>query len=197
MTQKLWNLGTGLIPEDAVVLDLGCKDGETVSYLRRIGYESYGIDLCPAGSPYLMEGDFCKEQFESESFDVVIAECSISLCQDARTVFRQVHRILKETGIFLCSDIYFSPLPGHCAPELSLNSPAIKQGWQEAMLEEGILPVLFFDETASWKKYYAQQLWDGVHLCSKWGCGSEWEKESRVGYFLMMALRRNEEYGVV
>ena len=197
MTQKLWSLGTGLIPENASILDLGCKDGETVRYLREMGYESYGIDLAPASNPYLLEGDFCEEHFKPGTFDVVMAECSISLCKDARRVFEQVHRILKETGIFLCSDVYFSPLPGHHAPALSFEHPATKQCWQEALLEEGLLPVLFFDETASWKRYYAQQLWDGVHLCSKWGCGSDWEKESRVGYFLMMSLRRNEEYGVV
>ncbi|MEN6463527.1 MAG: DVU_1556 family methyltransferase, partial [Syntrophomonas sp.] len=98
------------------VLDLGCGTGATVNYL----YEKYhitavGIDpsekMIEAAKGNYGYADFFLGKgeelpFEDESFDCVLAECTLSLMDNLDSVIKQVYRILKENGWFVISDVY-------------------------------------------------------------------------------------------
>lgn len=106
---------SGLIPEVAV-LDLGCGCGATVNYLRtKFRMTAVGIDRSEAmlrtatdkyGAAGFLQGDAEALPYASESFEGVFAECTLSLMSHPDMVLQQVHRVLKQNGWFIISDIY-------------------------------------------------------------------------------------------
>lgn len=98
------------------VLDLGCGSGATVAYLmEKHKVRAVGIDpsekllsqakrRCPQAEFILGKGDSLP--FADGSFDVVFAECTLSLMEDIDSVLDKVRRVLKKGGHFVVSDIY-------------------------------------------------------------------------------------------
>jgi len=81
------------------VLCLGARMGEEVIALRELGFEAIGIDLIP-NLPHVIEGDFNKLQFNSESFDIVYTN-SFDHTYDIHIFLSQVYMVLKNDGIFI------------------------------------------------------------------------------------------------
>lgn len=189
MTKSLLSLGKKLIPRHGRILDLGCGEGTTVSYLRSQGYEAIGIDnsLRKGSQEHLMEMDMRELSFSNESFDALIMECSLSVCGDTAYVLKNCRRLLKPKGVILCSDIYFSPKDSANAPKLSLPEPATLDIWFKLMGETGFSIRSFADETAAWKAYYFEQLWKGIDISKEWNCCENHLKGSNPGYFLLVA----------
>lgn len=98
------------------ILDLGCGMGATIGFL----YENYkikgvGIDpsekllgmakeVCPFADFVTGTGDFLP--FPDESFDFVLAECTLSLMNDIGMTLSEVRRVLKNGGFFVVTDVY-------------------------------------------------------------------------------------------
>ena len=99
-----------------IVLDLGCGRGATVNYL----YEQQGITavgLDPSEKlleearrdfPYaeLICGTGESLPFSDAYFNCVFAECTLSLMDDLDEVLKQTHRVLKDKGWFVITDVY-------------------------------------------------------------------------------------------
>lgn len=99
------------------VLDLGCGAGGTVSKLRARGVEAVGIDFSPAMieaarsehglKNYVTCAEATELPFESDSFDVVIADGVLHhLAVQGRLneALREVHRVLRPGGKLCCFD---------------------------------------------------------------------------------------------
>ncbi len=102
-------------PEDTV-LDLGCGRGATVNYLRdKHHIKAVGIDPslklinlakeeCGYAGFFLGNGE--NLPFSDNTFHCVFAECTLSLMDDLDSTIKQVHRVLKEDGWFVITDVF-------------------------------------------------------------------------------------------
>lgn len=106
----------GHITSEHRILDLGCGMGATVGFL----YENYkvkavgidpsekllgiAIETCPFADFVTGTGDFLP--FADESFDFVLAECTLSLMNDIGKTLSEVRRVLKTGGFFVVTDVY-------------------------------------------------------------------------------------------
>ncbi len=98
------------------ILDLGCGMGATIEYLyQNYKVKAVGIDpsekllniareTCTFADFVKGTGDFLP--FTDDSFDCVLAECTLSLMKDIRKTLREVRRVLKSGGWFVITDVY-------------------------------------------------------------------------------------------
>ena len=104
------------ITSEHKILDLGCGMGASIGFLyRNYNIKAVGIDPsekllgiarenCPSARFLSGTGDFLP--FDNESFDFVLAECTLSLMNDIDKTLREVRRVLKNGGWFAITDVY-------------------------------------------------------------------------------------------
>lgn len=98
------------------LLDLGCGLGSTINYIKNnYDYSICGLDISDKLSSMARELNenteiyMCSAEntlFEKNTFNGVLAECTLSLMDDTEKVIQEVSRILKNNGYFVISDIY-------------------------------------------------------------------------------------------
>jgi len=133
-----------LQPGDSV-LDLGCGKGESLSLLRK-EYHCCPTGLEPnpehrtaaeAANPGIpvLEGRAESLPFPEQSFQLVLAECVLSLCEPVETALSEIKRVLLPGGTLLLSDVYArkQPLSGGCGMLRQLYSlPQLESFLQQA-----------------------------------------------------------------
>jgi SAM-dependent methyltransferase len=119
----------GLDP-GARLLDVGCGEGETLTFLREsFEIEGLGIDrsaeLIRRGqardaSLDIREGEADFLDFESRSFDAVLMECVLSLVEMRTEALHEAWCILKPGGKLIITDLCYRPGQDkrHPSPEL-------------------------------------------------------------------------------
>ena len=127
------------LPAGSRILDLGAGDGQAVELLREQGYQAEGIDLAPR-SGLVRQGDLLRTGYPPESFDAVLSQCAFFVSGDVPGALAESRRILKQGGLLLLSDVFFTP-------PLPLLAGA---GFQILCAE---------DLTEQWKRYYLEALW--------------------------------------
>lgn len=169
------------------VLDMGAGAGETVVYLRESGYDAAGVDKSPRGDG-VCEGDLCATGCADIIWDVVLSECSLSVCGDTRAALREAYRVLSPGGTLLFSDVFFFE---ETAPPLSLPYPATLKNWMQLVREAGFASISWEDHSESWKRYYIECIWEGTAdaLCESFGDLSH----HRAGYFFLKARKPKQE----
>jgi 2-polyprenyl-3-methyl-5-hydroxy-6-metoxy-1,4-benzoquinol methylase len=95
--------------QDLRVLDYGCGRGETVAYLRRYGYECYGVDIeplyienaqvyfsssIPTRFPVVSLLRDGRSVFPDDFFDVVVTDQVLEHVSDIETVVAEFKRIM-------------------------------------------------------------------------------------------------------
>jgi ubiquinone/menaquinone biosynthesis C-methylase UbiE len=100
---------------DKEVLDVGCGEGAQDLFMADVAKHIHGIDYDEGVilenknkfsqakniTFYHMSGD--QMTFDDSSFDVVISSQSIEHIDDDKRFVREVHRVLKPGGIFICT----------------------------------------------------------------------------------------------
>lgn len=124
------------------ILDMGAGAGETVRFLRSIGYNAEGIDIEPR-SHEVRHGDLLHTPYLEESFDGIISQCAFWLSGDIAAAFAECARILKPEGMLMVSDLCFEPM-------------------QPAAEAAGFRVVHLEDMTAQWREYYIEAIWRGT-----------------------------------
>ncbi len=109
-------LSQSALPRGSVVLDVGCADGLVVEHLTlAYGMLATGIDPSPVllaeGRRHrpeldLREGRAEELPFDDDSYDAVLAECSLSLADEPARAVAECARVLRPGGSLLVSDIY-------------------------------------------------------------------------------------------
>ena len=104
------------LPRGALVLDIGCGTGGTVARMMgRHGLRAFGVDpsflllqkgLMQNASQRVVRAVGEGLPFLSSVLDCVLAECSLSVAKDPVDVLGESHRLLKEGGRLVLSDLY-------------------------------------------------------------------------------------------
>lgn len=169
-------------------LDLGAGMGESVCYLRMLGYDAVGIDrdagtdgrgsaLDKAAPISVIQGDMTALPFQDESFDLCLAECSIAVCGDGPGALQEAYRVLCPGGSLLLSDVFFHK---EHAPVLSMPGPLTFSCWEQETARAGFVLRKSSDETDLWREFFLESLWNDnadEAFCSffqeagKAGCG--------------------------
>lgn len=93
------------------LIDLGCGEGTDLKIFKNGGAEVYGIDasekmisLAKQKLPdaNLKVGLFENIPFDSDLFDIVVSKYALQTSHDLKTVFKEISRVLKRNGIFVC-----------------------------------------------------------------------------------------------
>lgn len=210
-----------LSPDDRV-LDLGCGRGATVRYLReKHGICAVGVDpsekLIAAAREYYPGAEFIRGRgeelpFAADSFACVLAECTLSL-MDMDRAMTQVHRVLKDNGWFVITDVYarnpdggeslkgFSAQGGmeelHGLPLLSKKleeagfAIALTEDWSN-LLKELFVKITF--SHGSMGAFWGMSAWasgDGMAGCRLQSA----LKACRPGYFLLISRKAGSACG--
>ena len=97
------------------------------------------------------QGDMRKLPFSRETFDLCLAECSLSCCGDGEAALGEAWRVLKSGGILLVSDVFFGKTG---APSLSMGAPLTRERWEEVFRRTGFLLKQWEDATELWKEFF-------------------------------------------
>lgn len=99
------------LPPGAVIVDLGCGDGELVHEFRTSGYEAYGCDYRFKPGPHLEElaragairtiADPYRLPFDDESVDLALSDQVFEHVSDYPTTLAEIRRVLKPQGLSL------------------------------------------------------------------------------------------------
>ncbi len=167
-------------------LDLGAGTGESVRCLRALGYDAVGIDLDAGGdgggasadgTAFVIRGDMTALPFADGSFDLCLAECSVSVCGDGPAALGEAYRVLRPGGSLLLSDVFFHK---EDAPHLSMPAPLTCSCWEQELRRVGFAVRRSSDETALWREFFLEWLWadspdpagcDFYREAGKAGCG--------------------------
>ena len=160
------------LPAGARVLDLGAGDGSFLKLLRDRGYEAEGIDLVPRGSG-VTEGDLLHTPYEDGSFDAVFSQCAFHVSGDVTGAFRESHRILKDGGVLILSDI----------DRMAELRDEARHAQFAVLYEE--------DLTEVWKKYYIECIWNGTadEACCPGYSEIKENYQNKFGYTLIICKK--------
>lgn len=99
-----------------LLLDLGCGQGATVSYLdQTYGLTVVGIDpsqkllaMAKKNNPdnTFLVGSGEAIPFPDDMFQGVLSECTLSLMMDMTAALKEVYRVMKNNGTFFITDVY-------------------------------------------------------------------------------------------
>jgi arsenite methyltransferase len=204
------------------VLDVGCGTAATVEHLTDAWrVRAVGIDpsrhLLRAGRQRrpdlpLMQAVGERLPFPGGAFDVLLAECCLSLMGDGDRALAEFARVLRSGGTLIVSDIYArtparTPAGGPAdRPALAccLNS-ALSREWLEAhLLRHGLAMALWEDHTGALRQLAGQIIFEHGSLDAFWravagGDGAAGAMAGSIarrsiarlkpGYFLMLAQK--------
>ena len=104
-------LGRMRLPAGALVADVACGDGATLSLLSRAGLLSVGVDVEPRAvararrhAPAVV-GDAHALPLTSGAYDAVLVECAVSTFADAPRALAQAGRVLRPGGQLAMTDV--------------------------------------------------------------------------------------------
>lgn len=170
------------------VLDIGCGTGMTVEYLSDVcALQAVGVDVSPiqleqgrkrAPDLRLIQAAGESLPFADAAFEGVIAECSLSVMQDAAAVLAEISRILVPGGKLAITDVY---LPASTLATGYMNDRQLKR-----MLEEnGFHLIIWEDCSAFLREFVASYIMEHGSTEELWPCTTT--SKTKVGYFLLVA----------
>lgn len=90
------------------VLDIGCGTGKLLDWLKRHGWQVYGVETSKKAAEYgnsfglnIFNGELIEAKFSSEFFDVVVINQVLEHLYDPKGTLREIHRILKRDGMLI------------------------------------------------------------------------------------------------
>ncbi len=194
------------LPAGARVLDVGCGAGATLDYLAGLGLRAMGIDpsakLLEQGngrSPCLpfTQGRGETLPFAACQFDALLAECCLSLMDDAAGALAEFARVLRPGGALIISDMLAGNPAARRLPIACCVSGAFSRPQIEGLLAAVGFTITFWeDNTEALKQLMVQIIWEYGSLVNFWGCVSGEEAgvgtafaHLKPGYFLLLGRK--------
>lgn len=204
------------------ILDLGCGRGATASYLyQTCGIKVVGIDpsekllnIAQARNPQatFVKGFGDALPFENESFECVMAECTLSLMRDLHVSLREVNRVLEKDGWLVIHDVY-AKNPTILESMRDFTMTSCMRGMHDleqlqVQLEQmGFNIVLVEDCTALLKELMVKIIFTHGSMAAFWskaiegetpqGCCSFDQRitQCKPGYFMLIAQKGGDTHG--
>lgn len=205
------------LPPGSRVLDVGCGMGAAVRRLtEHCGLRAFGVDPSEAllrdgrgrfGRLPVARGAGESLPFGDGVMDGEIAECSLSVAEDAERVLAECFRVLKPGGRLLASDVYArkpdgareaATLPFECC----LAGAVSEEAWLARVRGAGFEPEVWEDHSRALKEFAARLVFAYGSLEAFWsrfGRAAESPEivrevqcavaAARPGYFLMVARK--------
>ncbi|WP_031513698.1 DVU_1556 family methyltransferase [Desulfofalx alkaliphila] len=201
----------------AAILDVGCGTGATVEYLiEKYNYKAVGIDpsevLLAQGRqrrPDLPISQARGEDlpFKGGEMDCVFAECTLSVTEHPDAVLKECHRVLKDKGHLVVSDLYIKnreltaelrklPLASCITGATTRNELEKKLGkagfklifWEDHtdLLKQLVFKIIM--SYGSMNNFWQQAGAESFDCC----CVQGIIKRARPGYFLLVAQKQWE-----
>jgi arsenite methyltransferase len=206
------------LPAGAWVLDVGCGAGTTVDYLTGLGLRAVGVDpsakllrqgngrigkLAANRFPHLSftQGRGETLPFAAGQFDALLAECCLSLMDDAAGALAEFARVMRPGGTLILSDMLAgNPAGMAAARRLPLSccvSGAFSRSQIGALLVDAGFEMTFWeDNSEALKQLTVQIIWEYGSLANFWSCtGDEGMgvgtavANLKPGYFLLLAKK--------
>lgn len=200
-------------PPDAFIVDVGCGMGASVAYLRdRFHFKVLGCDNSEeilrenvqSASLPLVAASAVQLPMAPGSCDGVLCECVLSLIPEPGQALAEFERVLRPGGYLIMSDLYdrrsdtFSQTDQGERESVLRSRTAI----ESLLSSEGFSLLAWEDQTRYLKELVAQMILSHDSLAGLCefagvfgsGCtGSSPFSPSAVGYYLMVARKRNKE----
>lgn len=167
----------GQLHKGAHIVDLGSGMSESLQRLNDLGYQVQGVDKTIDPLPEGWKGDLRHTPFQSQSFDAVIAECSLSVCGNTQEGLKEAYRLLKPDGILVLLDI--------CRLHSSVAVPS-KDQWISWLTKQGFAVRFCRDFTRLYHEELLHRIWNLEDLSCELE-GTQGIKLSEVGYWLFVA----------
>ena len=200
-------VGLAGLQRGSLILDIGCGAGATVMLLRSHGLNAKGIDLSftPASGIadlYCQCASAGHLPFPAESFDAVLAECSLSVMEDPLGVLRECARVLRPGGKIILCDVYArnnEEIGAVRTPNSeSISGVLVREELDAWLRHTGFHVTCFEDHSQALRQAMAQFIFDHDSPAELWGtCDSSHQidriaqamKRIRAGYFILTAVR--------
>lgn len=195
------------LPSGARILDLGCGGGDTVSFLRLLGYDAVGVDCASEAGTGQITSTRILAPAESlplanAGIHAILAECSVSLFADRDRAFSECARVLVDGGRLIISDLY-ARQPETIAAVRALRGSCVagilvREELEASLAKAGFNLDLWEDHSRALRESAARYLFEHGSLDGLWGCGGSQSSQDtqaamravRAGYFLLIATRR-------
>jgi arsenite methyltransferase len=175
------------------ILDLGCGSGATVDYMNSaLGLIATGIDIdetTPPGKSNIIKAKAQNIPFPDLHFDGIISECSFSLMEDRERVLNECHRVLREDGRLIISDMYARGTPVCLTGALGMLDT--KENIISLLQRCGFITDLFEDFTHSLQTMWGQMIFDkgAKSFYNEIGINPDEFKKIKCGYCLIVATK--------
>ena len=150
-------------------LDLGAGEGETVRIMKAFGLNVQGVDFAPRSSE-VQRGDFLDLQYAADSMDLCISQCAFFVSRDQKKAVSECWRVLKKGGFLLLSDLD----PGNLL---------------EIVKETGFTILCQEDQTALWREYYLNAIWNDLFCCEDHKLLQKEYKGRKIGYTMIVGRK--------
>mgnify|MGYP003585308095 CR=1 FL=1 len=188
------------------IVDIGCGTGVTVEYLRTTyDVDAVGVDLSASriqqgndripGSPLILApGE--ELPFADTSLDGVLAECSLSVMNDAAKVLSECNRVLSSGGKLGISDLYDRTAIVPQDEQSPDTHGILSYSKLVRLLDKYGFDIIFWeDQSSSLKEYVASYIIQGGSPDHLWhGITARLPdpalRPSQLGYFLLVAKKR-------
>lgn len=197
---------------DASIVDLGCGAGDTVCYLRLLGFNAVGIDSAadPAETQITPTRILAHAELlplADGSVHAVLAECSVSLLENRDRAFAECARVLVDGGRLIISDLYARKPEGiaevRALQDSCIAGILVREELETSLVRAGFTIDVWEDHSRALRECAARYLFEHGSLDGLWGCsGGQSSQETqaamraaRAGYFLLIATRRARSGG--
>ena len=157
-------------------LDLGAGEGETVRIMKAFGLNVQGVDLVPRSSE-VQQGDFLDLQYAADSMDLCISQCAFFVSRDQKKAVSECWRVLKKGGFLLLADLD----PGNLL---------------EIVKETGFTILCQEDQTALWREYYLEAIWNDSFCCEDHKLLQKEYKGRKIGYTMVRKNNGIRQHGI-
>ncbi len=205
----------------STILDVGCGPGHTVAMLASVfGLQPTGLDpsaamlataaerLSTAPNVTFLQGEATDIPCASQSFAMVISECVLSLTGDIGKSLQEMHRVLRQGGTLILTDIYRkqaklkADLPNlqscisHALPIETIEDQVCQAGFalhilrdRSDLLKQLAGQIIF--SYGSLEKFW--QLFMGAEAAHKTNCALA---TAPLGYYVLIAHKSTQNGGV-
>lgn len=186
------------------ILDVGCGCGESAAYIceqyqaKVIGIDMNNRSIREAKERYseavFQWADVRRLPFADESFDAVIAECTLSLIDPLEAAVKEIARVSKTGGRLYISDLYIKIQEDISGKGMVKNLYTMRQ-YTEVLHRFGYAVVMTEDKSHVLKQMVGQMIFD-MGMEKTWEmlglCGSH-IKGKNIGYMLLTAKRWDDD----